>query len=381
MKGAPSGAEATRGYDVVVVGGGVVGSAVGLGLAECGKRVAVLDEGDRALRAARTNFGLVWVQTKGNGMPAHMHWTRRSADLWPAFAQRLTEMTGIDVEYKKRGGLVYCLGDMEFETRNQRVRVLRGQADVFDTQMLDRAELERLMPGVRFGPHVSGASFCPHDGHANPLMMMRAMHAALSVAGAHYRPDAPARNVIARGGRFVVDTPLGTFEADQVVLAAGHGNAALGVALGLAVPMHAERGQILVTERVRPFIPLPGSGLRQTEDGTVLIGSSQEDVGFDDRTTVAVGARIAARALRVLPELARLKLLRTWAGIRVLPPDKHPVYAQSARHPGAFLATCHSAVTLAAVHAADLAAAIAAGHLGPGLNDFHPNRFDVQKAA
>ena len=79
-------APASGSYDVAVIGGGMVGSAVGFGLTERGLRVVVLDEGDSALRAARTNFGLVWVQSKGDGMPAYMGWTRRSADLWPAFA-------------------------------------------------------------------------------------------------------------------------------------------------------------------------------------------------------------------------------------------------------------------------------------------------------
>ena len=72
------------GYDALVVGGGLVGSSVAFGLAERGLRVAVLDEGDRAQRAARTNFGLVWVQTKGDGMPAYMRWTRRSARSRPS---------------------------------------------------------------------------------------------------------------------------------------------------------------------------------------------------------------------------------------------------------------------------------------------------------
>jgi len=95
------------GYDVVVVGGGIVGAAIAFGVAERGKRVAVLDEGDRACRAARANFGLVWLQSKGDGMPAYMRWTRRSADLWPAFAQRLRTFTGVDTEFRQDGGLVY----------------------------------------------------------------------------------------------------------------------------------------------------------------------------------------------------------------------------------------------------------------------------------
>ncbi|HYC38529.1 MAG TPA: FAD-dependent oxidoreductase [Usitatibacter sp.] len=367
--------------DVAVVGGGVVGSAIALGLAERGQRVVVCDEGDRALRAARVNFGLVWVQSKGHGLPAYMRWTRRSADLWPAFAERLKALTGVDVEYRKPGGLVYALGEAGFEEQRQRMLALKAQADIYDTQMIERAALERLMPDVRFGPEVTGASYCPHDGHANPLLVLRALHAGLAALGARHRPDAPVQSMEFVAGGFRLHTAAGILEARRVVLAAGHGTTGLAGQLGLPAPIRAERGQILVTERLRRFITLPASGIRQTEDGTVMIGSSKENTGFDDRTTVAVGGRMAARALRIIPELANARLTRTWGGIRVLTPDNHPVYAESPRHPGAFVAICHSGVTLAAVHANDAAQAIVEGRLPASMEDFHSRRFDVQKAA
>ncbi|MDX1607389.1 MAG: FAD-dependent oxidoreductase, partial [Candidatus Competibacterales bacterium] len=80
-------------YDYAVVGGGMVGAAIAYGLtrrvAQRGRRVVLLDEGDRALRAARGNFGLVWVQSKGLNCPPYAHWTRDSADLWPDFEREL----------------------------------------------------------------------------------------------------------------------------------------------------------------------------------------------------------------------------------------------------------------------------------------------------
>jgi glycine/D-amino acid oxidase-like deaminating enzyme len=301
--------------------------------------------------------------------------------VWPQFAERLKEITGVDTEYRKPGGLVFCLGETEFEARRQRVQRLRAQADVFDTEMLERQALQALIPAFRLGDEVTGASYCPHDGHANPLMLLRALHAALRLSGAHYRPDAPARAVQYRDRRFVIDTPHGPIEASRVVLAAGHGTPALAAPLGLHAPIRAERGQIIVTERVRPVLPMPGSGIRQTEDGTIMIGTSKEDVGFDLQTTVEAGANMASRALRVAPDLARVRIQRTWAGLRVLTPDIHPLYAQSEQCPGAFVALCHSGVTLASVHAMDFADAVLAGRLPESMNDFHPRRFDVPKAA
>ncbi len=73
--------------DVLVLGGGLVGTAVAYGLARLGQRTLVLDEGDIAHRASRGNFGLVWVQSKGFGVPEYQRWTRRSADEWADFSR------------------------------------------------------------------------------------------------------------------------------------------------------------------------------------------------------------------------------------------------------------------------------------------------------
>ena len=111
-------------YDVAIIGGGLVGAAVAFGLAERGQRVAVLDEGDTAYRASRGNFALVWVQSKGLGMPAYSRWTRESADRWPAFAATLREESGIDVAHRRPGGLTLVLNDAEWERRESFMRRL-----------------------------------------------------------------------------------------------------------------------------------------------------------------------------------------------------------------------------------------------------------------
>ena len=77
--------------ECVVIGGGVVGSAIAYGLAKRGEKPLVLDEGDTAIRSSRVNFGLVWLLGKGDGLPEYGFWTRRSADIWQQFADELQE--------------------------------------------------------------------------------------------------------------------------------------------------------------------------------------------------------------------------------------------------------------------------------------------------
>lgn len=370
-------ASATRSYDFAVVGGGIVGSAIAYGLTARGQSVVVLDEGDRAFRAARANFGLVWMQTKGSGLPPYVPWTRRSVDAWPEFVRTLQEFTGVQIDFQKPGGLIYCLSDAELESRRKDIAHLEAQAEGCDTLLLDRAELQRLMPDARLGNSVVGASYCPHDGHCNPLFLLRALHTAMARNGAHYVAGAGVTAVRPIGGSYEVVTSNGKVEAAKVILAAGHGNASLAPSLGLTCPIRAERGQILVTERLDALLPMPASGLRQTANGTVMIGVSKDDLGLDDGTSVSAGARMAARALRIVPDLGRARLVRTWGGVRILTPDRGPIYDESESFPGVFIATCHSGITLSAVHASDLADSFIAGRLDARLNPFSAKRFDV----
>lgn len=366
--------------ECVIIGGGVVGSAIAYGLAKRGGKPLVLDEGDGAIRTSRVNFGLVWLLGKGDGMPAYGFWTRRSADLWPQFTRELEERTGIDTCYVKSGGLSYCLGEAEYEMRSEAVGRMRAQAeqDPYEARMIDRSDLVRMMPRVEFGPEVLGASYGPHDGHCSPLNLLHALHTAMTRAGAQYRAEAPVSEVRPNGGSFDVVTSRGVIATPKVVLAAGHGINRLERNLGFDVEVLAERGQILVTERMAPIGLLPANGVRQTAEGTFLIGTTNEDVGYDVSTTAQASAAMVRRAIRVVPALAHARIVRTWAGLRTLTRDECPVYEESERYPGAFLATCHSGVTLAAVHANDLAAAIHAGTLGSNIEPFHSRRLKAQ---
>jgi hydrogen cyanide synthase HcnC len=369
-----------REYDVAVIGGGLVGAAIGWGLARAGQRVAVLDEGDVAYRASRGNFALVWVQSKGLGMPEYATWTRRSSDGWAGFAQTLKEETGLDVAFQRPGGFTLCLSDAELAARANTMRRLHNQPRMmqYPYEMLERGAVEKMLPQI--GSEVVGGSYCPLDGHCNSLRLLRALHTGLKQRGADYLPNHIVDKIEPRGGAFRLVTTGGDVSAGKIVLAAGNGNARLGPMVGLTVPVRPQRGQIVVTERARPFLPYPVVTIRQTDEGSVMLGDSVEEAGWDDRVGNSVIATIANRATRMFPLLAGLNVVRSWAALRVMTADGFPIYEQSAICPGAFVATCHSGVTLAANHALAVAPMIAAGRLDADLDVFTARRFDVPPA-
>lgn len=367
-----------RDYDVAVVGGGLVGAAVAWGLARIGQRVALLDEGDDAKRASRGNFALVWVQSKGLGMPEYAGWTVRSSEAWAGFAALLHEETGVDVHFERPGGFHLALSERELEARAQTLKRLHNQPRMtgYETKILGAAEVRKMLPEI--GPDVAGGSYCPLDGHVNSQKLLRALHTGFARHGGSYLPGRRVAGIGSRDGSFRIATPKGEIVAGKVVLAAGNANMALAPMVGLSAPMLPERGQIIVTERVQPFLRHPVVTIRQTDEGTVMIGDSREEATDPAGMTPAINSVMAARAVRMLPLLARLNVVRTWSAIRVMTGDGFPIYEQSTSMPGAFVVTCHSGVTLAANHALEIAPMIAKGALDPSLDVFSARRLDAR---
>ncbi len=367
--------------DVLVLGGGLVGTAVAYGLARLGRRVLVLDEGDIAHRASRGNFGLVWVQSKGFGVPEYQRWTRNSSDEWADFSDELLRETAVASGHERPGGVTICLDEEELERRRKRMEQLHLEAGEtqFEYEMLSPAALKKMIPAI--GPEVAGASYTPYDGHANPLYTLRALHAALLKHDGRYQPNARVTAIDARPGDFRVSAGGRTYAAPKVVLAAGLGNQALGAMVGLNVPVRPVRGQIIVTERMQPVLNMPTLMIRQTVEGTIMIGESREESGFDDTTSPEIVHTLAQRAVKTFPFLRHARIVRSWGALRVMSPDGLPVYEQSAQFPGAFVCTCHSGVTLAAAHANHYARYVVEGRLPSELARFSTARFNVQAAA
>lgn len=364
----------------VVIGGGLVGTALGYGLARLGHSVILLDEGDRALRASRGNFGLVWVQGKGLHKPEYAALSRRSADLWPGFAAELKEVTGIDVGHERRGGAMIASSEAELEGFVTMLAQIRSEAGdtPYDYEVLDHRGLEKLVPGL--GPQIPGGTFSPYDGHVDPLCTLRALHDGFSVRHGKYVPNCAVTAIHPGESGFRLETAKGPVMADRVVIAAGLASADLAPMVGLNAPVRPVHGQLLITERAPRRLEIPTNIIRQVQNGGFQIGLSHEDLGFTTETRAALMRDIACNAVRALPYLGDLRVLRTWGALRIMTPDGFPIYAESARHPGVYVMTCHSGVTLAAAHALEAATWIAAGGLPDEARPFSGERFDVQAA-
>ncbi|KJF65743.1 NAD(P)/FAD-dependent oxidoreductase [Rhizobium nepotum] len=362
---------------VTVVGGGLVGAAIAYGAARLGARVRVLDQGDTAFRASRGNFGLVWLSSKGGGMSQYARWTRDAVRMWPEFHRELLDLTGVDSGLQQTGGFWLGFSDKEVQKRADLLAKIDREVGDVPFEMMDHTQLKQYLP--RVGPKVVGGSFGAHDGHANPLMLLHALHAGLRQKGADVITGADVcelKHDVA-SGQFAIKARDGqAWKSDRLILAAGLGIGNLAEQVGIYAPVTTTRGQVLITERLKPFIEYPTNKARQTKEGSVQIGSTSEDVGLDDGTTTDKIEWLAKRAVETFPDLSKARLVRAWGALRPLTPDGYPVYQSSPTCPGAYVAICHSGVTLAAGHAYVVGPWLSGmTRTPPGFESFQSDRF------
>lgn len=364
-------------FDFAIIGGGLIGPTVARVLALEKLSVILLDEGDRAFRAARGNFALIWGQAKGMGMVPYANWTRRSVSLWPDFVHEIEAESELDLALHQPGGFHLALTEQELTHLASNAAAINAQPGVmqYPYEVLDGDEIRRRLAGA--GPEIVGGTYCPLDGHVNALRLFHGLHRAMIRSGVEYRANQRIERIECQKDFRLTPTHGVQIEARSVLLAAGLDNARLAPMVGLDAPVRPQRGQIIVTERTAPFLEFPISTLRQTDEGSLLIGDSQEETGLSDSVSCGVASVMASRAIRMFPRIATLSVVRSWDCWRVLSPDGFPIYDQSTIYPGAFLASCHSGVTLAAAHARLLAPAIARGSISEDLRPFSSGRFLV----
>ena len=302
-------------FDVVIVGGGVTGAAVGYGLAKRGVKTCLVDAVPTFSRASRANMGLIWCQSKALGCPQFVRWGFASSRAYGNLAAELKELSGIDTGYAPTGGIIPCLGEAELEARAQFIEKLRAET-----------------------------------GYVDPLHLMFAFRKSFVRLGGTLFAGERVSEVKPSGKGYTLVCGGRTLECGKVVLAAGLGVRKLAAQLGTDIPVFPNKSQVMLLERIpADVLPIPLLGIARTFGGTVMIGAAHENMGMDRRLTPEVLAANAQWAVRVWPELERKRILRFWTGLRVWPKDAYPIYDRIPGHENAFVFAMHSAVSLAAI--------------------------------
>ncbi len=363
--------------EFAIIGGGVVGLSLAYGLLKKGKRVVVFDEGDGAFRASRGNFGLVWVQSKGQSEPAYARWSRRSAAAYRDFADELTSHSDLDIALVQDGGYIMHMSEETLDEDRKRYESLRERlGGDYPFEVMGRKALNAEEPNI--GPKVAGALYCREDGHLNPLILLKALATAVRRLKGEVINDCKVTNVTPHVSGYKLTTQTGqNFTAEKVILSAGLGATELGPSLGFKTKIRPQQGQVLITEKIPKLMNRPNVEVRQVNEGGVQIGASKAEVGLNDKEDVQTVAALAQHAVDMFPKLAKVNLVRSWAALRIMSPDGIPIYQESLNYKGVFFVTCHSGITLAAAHSEFLTQWIIGAENSPDLSPFSEGRFDV----
>jgi glycine oxidase len=306
--------------DILVLGGGVIGLTTAYFLAREGARVEVLDKGDFGQEASWAGAGIL---PPGNPAAARTPFDQlraHSAALFPTLSAELRERTGIDNGYIRCGGLEFCGEDCDGAEQE-------WQGEGITVEPLNQAALGRLEPAL--APDLGLALHLPDMAQLRNPRHLKALLAGCESWGVRLRPGCPVQGFTTSGRRLTAArTAVGDFAADCVVLAAGAWSESLLAQVGWRPGIRPVRGQIaLLNTRVPLFrrVILWGSRyLVPRPDGRVLVGSTEEDTGFDKRTTAAAVSELLRMAGALVPALADAHLERCWAGLRPGSPDGLP---------------------------------------------------------
>ncbi|TCN40168.1 glycine/D-amino acid oxidase-like deaminating enzyme [Kribbella orskensis] len=341
------------GYDVVVVGAGIVGAACAEALAAAGVRVLVVDRGGVAGGTTAAGEGNVLVSDKEPGPELDLAIASRRE--WPAVLKRLPERVA-DVEWEPKGGLVVATTDPAPLEAFAEVQRSAG----VDARVITPAEAFELEPLLTRA--VTTAAYYPDDAQLQPVLAATALLAAVRARGREVRAGVNALAVRrSDAGRVTgLETDAGVVPCGAVVNACGPWAGAFSEAAGGPIQVLPRRGMILVTAPLpvcvrhkvydADYVGAVGSGeadlqtstvVESTRGGTVLIGSSRERIGFDDAVRVKVLRELARKAVGLFPFLAGVPVMRAYGGFRPYAPDHLPVIGADPRIEGLWHATGH----------------------------------------
>lgn len=364
---------------IVVVGAGVIGSAVAFECARRGARVEVLDPRLPG-GATHASAGILAPYIEGHS-PALRRLGVRGLAVYDAFLARLNESSDTRPEYG-RGGTLQAAFDDEGARELTESAGLLVEAGVAHT-LLGGGAARALEPSL--SDRVVAALEIPDHGYVNPTALVDALVAGAAAHGATFSQTRVV-GLDSSATAVHVHAETGRFDADAVVLAAGSWTScswAPAPSRGGEPPIRPIRGQLL---HLRAAVPVtarvlwgPGCYVVPRRDGTLLVGATVEDVGFDERATLGGVRAVADAASALVPALDQAVLQEVRVGLRPATPDELPIVGPSATMPQVYFASGHyrNGVLLAPLTAGLVADLVLEGRAGAELSSLHPTRFGL----
>ena len=300
--------------DVIIIGGGVIGLSMAWELAGQGASVRVLEQGQFGKEASWAGAGMLppgnpeWATTPDARLRSASH------VLWPNWAEILLQETGIDNGYSRTGGLEVRSNGSELAAE-----VTAWRAEGVQVEVPKPGELRDRFPALN--PNITSSYFLPDFGQIRNPRHLKALVSACAARGVDLRAGCPVVGFDHSANRIAAArTPAEEHRAAEFVVAGGAWSRELLRQAGHDISIEPVRGQIVLLEaRPLPFRCVIQSGLRYLvprADGRILIGSTEEHVGFDKRNTAEAVSDLIDFARGIVPALGAARFERCWSGLR-----------------------------------------------------------------
>ena len=369
-----------KSVDVVVVGAGIVGSSTAYFLAKAGLDVILIDSRGVVGSGGASQACAGGVRHQGR-VPAEMPLALYAIPFWKTLEQELE----IDLHYRRDGMTIVTDEDALIPRLEERVANERSLG--LDIRMVYGDDLRHLVPGL--SPRMLAGSYCPLDGHADPLRTVSALISAAHRLGAGVEWRCPAQSLVREKGRMVaVQTPSGQIHCDQVVLSAGAWSKILAATAGVSLPFREFALQMMVTRRCPHVLDHVlgwlghGISLKQVPSGGFVIGGGWP--GHGNLTTGATAlmpgsmAKSARTTIELFPALSTLPVVRAWVGLEAFSVDEMQVTGPVPGIDGLFIAAGFSGHGFAIGPGVGslIAEFFTTGHLSELLSPFSLARFE-----
>jgi glycine oxidase len=333
-----------RNGDVVVVGGGIIGLSIAWRLAQRGESVTLIDKGRVGREASYAAAGMLAPFAEAATRGPFSDLGVDSLSRYAAFVEELKSETSIDAELVRTGLLRVARKDEEADLRATYAAIREmGSAGA---EWIEASALHKIEPAL--ADSVTAAIYSPTEWQVDPRRLLSALAVAAANRGVRVVEHAPVTGFTTTASVVTgVATCAGRIEAHRVVLAGGSWNAVLGSWLGAAFPVRPVRGQLAALgpcfdKPLRHTIYSYHGYLVPRTGGRVLVGSTEDDAGFDSRPTAGGIAEILAQGVALAPELATAPVEDLWAGLRPFcSVDRMPILGRIPGWDNAFVAGGH----------------------------------------
>ena len=362
---------------VTIVGAGIIGAAIAYELAARGAQVRLVDARGSGQGATRASAGVLAPYIEGHSADL-LRLGVCSLDRYDSFIARVAADAQRPVEYRRPGTLQVARSDHETRQLEQAARIL-ASSGVSHTY-LDRDAARSLEPSL--AESIRAGLLVPQHGYVGVASLMSALAEAARRHGTTLS-TARVNGIDLRDGAVRVETSEDTFVADAVIVAAGSWSGGIPMSPAVPPPVRPVRGQLLHLRFPEPPLSRVIWGtagyLVPWEDGSVLVGATVEDIGFDERVTVAGVRQLLESAEELLPAVRSSIFGGARAGLRPVTPDELPIVGRSSTMRDVYYATGHyrSGVLLAPLTAAMTADLVLDGGERAELALLRPDRFGL----